>query len=225
MVLEQVPLDVEHELLAAERLVGARRLHRGARRDLVGAARLARGRRRVRAVRLPRARVQARGTWWRRRTPRAGTPGGSCRGGGRCARRRRGPAGSSPGGRAGGRAPDRTRRSTRVRTRSGARILLGPVARWLPGPVHVASSRTITARRSGAVPSLGAEGAGDRDPAGLARRPLRRSPRTERRARGTSPPSTGVCFAAISRPPDVWASARMSRSGSGRSPKSVWGRT
>ena len=58
VVLEEVTLDVEHELLAAERLVGARRLDRGARRDLVGPARLARGRRRVRSVRLTRAGVE-----------------------------------------------------------------------------------------------------------------------------------------------------------------------
>jgi hypothetical protein len=58
VVLQEVPLDVEHELLTAECLEGARRFDRSARRDLVGPARLARGRRRIGPMCLARTRVE-----------------------------------------------------------------------------------------------------------------------------------------------------------------------
>ncbi len=58
VVLQQVPLDVEHELLAPDHLVRGLELDRGLRRDVVAAAGLAGDPRRVRAMRLARAGVE-----------------------------------------------------------------------------------------------------------------------------------------------------------------------
>jgi hypothetical protein len=149
VVLEEMALHVEDELLAPERLVGARRLHRGARRDLVGAAGLARGRRRVRSVLLAGARVE-----------------GEERGGRTAGRQEELPAAHPQAPRvAFGVVASAADRLPQDQRQDGLRVVLGvrrrpevdrepgillvpilrPVLRRilrLPGPVHVASSGT-----------------------------------------------------------------------------------
>ena len=58
VVLEQVPLDVEHERVPVELVLGGRRLDGRARRHVEVPARRRRGGARIRLVRLPRARVE-----------------------------------------------------------------------------------------------------------------------------------------------------------------------
>ena len=124
------------------------------------------GRRRTRPARswsptgsrgAPRAcRRSGRGTWWPRRTPRAGTPGGDMPRRRRVPlARRRGRAGSSRAGPEAGQAPGRTRRSSRPELDREPGVLLVPVGRHMPRS-HARSPwlrvRAPTVRGSDCVP-------------------------------------------------------------------------